>query len=121
LAELESLPAVHVEDGVMTGDCEGFKDVFSFEGPTLRTVLEKYGIVPLEDISGRYVVITSDDGFCATFSLGEIFNSRLSDNIIVAYKKNGVLLKEDGFARSVVREDSTGGRSVRRVSRIEVF
>jgi DMSO/TMAO reductase YedYZ molybdopterin-dependent catalytic subunit len=121
LEDLQKLPSVYVHDAVMIGDCEGFKGVYSFEGPTLRTVLEKLGVTASEQNYNRFVLISSDDGFCATFSLSEIFNSRLSDNIIIPYKKNGSLLKEDGFARSVAREDSTGGRSVQRIDQIEII
>lgn len=117
---LKALPALRFDDAVMTGDCEGFRGVYSFEGPTLRTVLESNGVNVSDKNYRRYVVISSSDGFCAAYSFGEILNSRLGDNIIIAWKKNGVLITEDGFARSVVREDSTGGRSVRRISRIEI-
>jgi DMSO/TMAO reductase YedYZ molybdopterin-dependent catalytic subunit len=117
---LKALPSLRFDDAVMTGDCEGFRGVYSFEGPTLRTVLESNGVNVSDKDYRRYVVISSSDGFCAAYSFGEILNSRLGDNIIIAWKKNGELITEDGFARSVVREDSTGGRSVRRISRIEI-
>lgn len=120
LDNLKTLSSVRIDDAVMTGDCEGFRGVYSFEGPTLKTVLESSGVNTSDRNYGRYVVISSSDGFCAVYSFGEILNSRLSDNIIIAWRKNGKLISEDGFARSVVREDSTGGRSVRRISRIEI-
>lgn len=118
--DLEALPSIRIDDAVMTGDCEGFRGVYSFEGPSLKMVLESSGVKCSKDDYRRYVVISSSDGFCAVYSFGEIFNSRLSDNSIIAWKKNGKTLTEDGFARSVVREDGTGGRSVRRISRIEI-
>lgn len=118
--DLEALPSLRIDDAVMTGDCEGFRGVYSFEGPSLKTVLESTGVKRSKDDYRRYVVISSTDGFCAVYSFGEIFNSRLSDNSIIAWKKNGKTLMEDGFARSVVREDGTGGRSVRRIFRIEI-
>ncbi|MDD3294663.1 MAG: molybdopterin-dependent oxidoreductase [Geobacteraceae bacterium] len=120
LETLKALPSQRIDDAVMTGDCEGFRGVYTFEGPTLRTVLESSGVNITDKDYRRYVVISSSDGFCAVYSFGEILNSRLSDNIIIAWKKNGEMITEDGFARSVVREDSTGGRSVRRISRIEI-
>lgn len=120
LQDLTTLPSLRIDDAVMTGDCEGFRGVYSFEGPSLRTVLESSGVDLSDRNYRRYVVISSSDGYSSVYSFGEIFNSRLSDNIIVAWKKNGELMNEDGFARSVVREDSTGGRSVRRISRIDI-
>jgi DMSO/TMAO reductase YedYZ molybdopterin-dependent catalytic subunit len=118
--DLAALPTLRIDDAVMTGDCEGFRGVYSFEGPSLKALLESAGVSQSDNYYRRYVVISSSDGFSAVYSFGEIFNSRLSDNSIIAWKKNGKTLTEDGYARSVVREDSTGGRSVRRISRIEI-
>lgn len=54
--------------------------------------------------------------------MGELYNSRLSDNIVIAYEKDGKTLDEkDGFAMSVVKEDSTGGRSVKRIQKIDIY
>jgi DMSO/TMAO reductase YedYZ molybdopterin-dependent catalytic subunit len=122
MEELGKLPSLYINDAVMTGDCEGFRGVPSFEGPTLKLLVKMLGVKWNEESNNRLVLITSEDGFCATFSLGEIFNSRLSDNIIIAYKKNDKLLEpRDGFAMSVVREDSAGGRSVKRIQSIEIL
>ncbi len=120
--DVKSLPSVSVPSALMAGDCEGFGGIYSFEGAPLRLLLEDSGFRGCNYDYSRYVLIESEDGFCATFSFGEIFNSRLSGNIIIAYIKNNSLLDaKDGFAMSVVREDSTGGRSVKRIYKIEVF
>jgi len=122
LEDIKELPSVYINAAVMVGDCEGFGGMFSFEGAPLNLLLKKIGIDWWGLAYDQYVVVSSADGFCATFSLGEIFNSRLGDNIVIAYKKNGEFLgPHDGFALSVVREDSTGGRSVKRIEKIEVF
>jgi DMSO/TMAO reductase YedYZ molybdopterin-dependent catalytic subunit len=121
LADLRALPAVHIPAAVMVGDCEGMRGVFSFKGARLRDVLALRGAAWNPAMAGHYAFICSDDGFCATFSFGELFNSRLDNNIVIAYEKDGKLLgPDDGFARSVTAEDSTGGRSVRRISYVEV-
>lgn len=120
--DLHTLPAIAIPAAVMVGDCEGFKGVYRFEGPLLRTIVEKIGLTVGPENYNRYVLVSSEDGFCATFSLGELFNSRLDNNIILAIKRNGEILSDrDGFARTVVGEDSTGGRSVRRIHKIEIF
>ncbi len=119
--DMKNLPVVSMQNVVMNGDCEGFKGVFSFEGPTLKALLERQGITPSGADYNRFVLLSSESGFCATFSFGEIFASRLQGNIIVALKRNGRVLDSDGFARSAVREDSLGGRSVRCINRIEIF
>ena len=69
----------------------------------------------------RYVIVTSDDGYSAVFSFGELFNSRMGDQSLIATVKDDNLLSpSDGFAMSIVEEDSTGGRSVKRIKKIEV-
>lgn len=121
IEDLKGLPVVPTGEVVMNGDCEGFKGVFTFEGPTLRTFLERMGLTASVADYNRFVLLSSESGYCATFSFGEIFGSRFQDNIIIAVKRNGSPLDFDGFARSVVREDSLGGRSVRCINRIEIF
>jgi len=121
LKDLQEMEVLTVPDAVLTGDCVGLHGVHTFRGVSLRSLLEKLGIDPYNEAYDRLVVISSRNGFSATFSFGEIFNSRLSDNIIIAYAKDGKLLSsEEAFAMSAVREDSLGGRSVRRISKIEI-
>lgn len=122
LEDLQALPSVRVPAAVLVGECEGMRGVFSFVGCNLRDLLASCGARWSEDVAERYVLVRSEDGFCATFSFGELFNSRLGNNIVIAYRKDGELLgPEEGFAMSVVAEDSTGGRSVRRISNIEIY
>lgn len=122
LEDLQAMPSIKVKDAVMVGDCEGFRGVFSFEGPSLKSILTHLGFSECNIDFKRYVVASSENGFSATYSFGEIFNSRLSDNIVVAYLMDNALLDEgNGFARMAVREDSTGGRSVRRVHVLEIY
>ncbi len=121
LAELKKYEPLVIKDVVLTGDCEGFGGIYTFKGVSLRLLLEQMGINPLDNEYQRYVLIYSENGFAATFSFGEIFNSRLSDNFVIAYEKNGKPLGEkEAFAMSAVREDSMGGRSVKRIHRIEI-
>ena len=122
LEDLKQLPSIYINEKAMAGDCEGFHGVYSFEGPTLRALLEKKGAMTAPVSYDKTLVISSENGFSATFSAGEIFNSRLKNNIIIAYKKNGEMLKEgEAFAEMIAVEDNTAGRSVRRISRIEIF
>ena len=122
LENLKALPDSYIPYALMAGDCEGFGGIFSFRGTPLRSLLEDFGIKGCHIDYNRYIVISSEDGFCAVFSLGEIFNSRLSSNILIAWDKNDTLLdSKDGFAMSVVREDSTGGRSVKRIHMAEIY
>ena len=120
-ADCAKLPPLSFRHAIFIGECSGFKGIHSFAGVPLRSILESagYGKYPVD--YSRYVLATSEDGFCSTFSFGEIFNSRLDDNIMISTSKNGKVLTDEGFAMSVVREDSTGGRSVKRIHKIEIF
>jgi DMSO/TMAO reductase YedYZ molybdopterin-dependent catalytic subunit len=121
-ADLKSLPSIHVPNAVMIGECEGFHGIHSLDGVPLAYFLSKLLTIPDPAPYGRYVLITSDDGYCATYSFGELYNSRVGDQIVIAMIKDGKPLSPtDGFAMSVTAEDSTGGRSVKRIKKIEVF
>jgi DMSO/TMAO reductase YedYZ molybdopterin-dependent catalytic subunit len=122
MADISSLPEIAVDEKVQIGDCEGFHGIYSYRGVTLRSLLENKGLIPLPYDYSRYVGITSANGFSATYSIGELFNSKLGNNIIIAYEKDGKPLEEDeAFAMMVAVEDSTGGRSVKRISNVYIY
>jgi DMSO/TMAO reductase YedYZ molybdopterin-dependent catalytic subunit len=121
-ADLKALPMTHIPAAVMIGECEGFHGIHSLDGVPLATLLKQSLAIPDPAPYNRYVLIVSDDGYCATYSFGELFNSRLGDQILIATIKDGKPLSPaDGFAMSVTGEDSTGGRSVKRIRKIEVY
>lgn len=120
-ADLRALPTVHLPAVVLIGECEGFHGIHSLDGVPLAVLLKHYLKVPDPAPYHGIVVVSSDDGYCATFSFGELFNSRLGRQAVIAMVKDGrPLSPADGFAMSACGEDSTGGRSVRRIHRIEV-
>ncbi len=122
LEDLTDLPLIQVRNKVQVGDCEGFHGVSSYEGVSLTALLEKLNIVAFPHQYDRYIAVSSKNGFCATFSVGELFNSRLENNIIIAFKKEAQMLGvEEGFAMMVVPEDNTGGRSVKRISHMYYY
>jgi len=121
-ADLKKFPMVHIPAAVLIGDCEGFHGIHSLDGVSLSVLLKRFLAIPDPAPYNRYVLITSEDGYAATFSFGELFNSRLGDQVVIATMKDGKPLPpSDGFAMSIVEEDSTGGRSVKRIKRIEVY
>jgi DMSO/TMAO reductase YedYZ molybdopterin-dependent catalytic subunit len=122
LTDLKELPSEHLPAIVMIGDCGGFNGIFSFEGVSLRSLLKKADFKEIGPPYNHYIVVSSEDGFCATFSTGEIFNSRLMDDAIIAYLQDGQPLgPHDGFTMSVVREDCYCSRSVKRINKVELF
>lgn len=121
-ADLASLPSTHVPAAVLIGDCEGFHGIHSLDGVPLAALLKTFLTIPDPAPYDRYVLITSDDGYCATYSFGELYNSRLGNQVVIATIKDGnPLPPTDGFAMSITGEDSTGGRSVKRIDKIEVY
>jgi DMSO/TMAO reductase YedYZ molybdopterin-dependent catalytic subunit len=121
LADLKALPSTHVPAAVMIGDCEGYHGIHTLDGVPLSVLLKKFLSIADPAPYNRYAIIMSDDGYCAVYSFGDLFNSRMGNHIVVAIAKDGKpLTPADGFAMSVAGEDSTGGRSVRRIKRIEV-
>jgi hypothetical protein len=120
--DLKSLPTAHVPAAVLIGDCEGFHGIHTLDGVPLSTLLKRFLTIPNPAPYNRYVLISSGDGYCATYSFGELFNSRLGNQVVIATIKDGKPLPStDGFAMSVTGEDSTGGRSVKRIEKIEVY
>jgi DMSO/TMAO reductase YedYZ molybdopterin-dependent catalytic subunit len=122
LRDLTSLPSTHIPAAVLIGDCEGFHGIHSLDGVPLAALLRTMLVIPDPAPYNRYVLITSDDGYSATFSFGELFNSRMGEQIVIAtVKDEKTLSSNDGFAMSIVEEDSAGGRSVKRIKRIEIL
>ncbi|MBI9092698.1 MAG: molybdopterin-dependent oxidoreductase [Desulfobacterium sp.] len=120
--DLTDLPKVQIHDKAQIGDCVGFMGVYSYTGVTLRSFLEKEQFVSGAYDYSRYVAVYSENGFCATFSIGELFNSKLGNNIVMAYKKDGkILASGEAFLMMVAGEDNTGGRSVKQISNMIVF
>ena len=120
-ADLEALPQTHIPAAVMIGDCEGYHGIHTLDGAALAALLKKHLAIPNPAPYDRYVLVTSNDGYSATYSFGELFNSRMGNQVVIAVRKDGgPLTPADGFAMSVTGEDSTGGRSVRRIEKIEV-
>jgi DMSO/TMAO reductase YedYZ molybdopterin-dependent catalytic subunit len=119
--DLKPLPSIHIPAAVLIGECEGFHGIHSLDGVALAVLLKSSFTIPDPAPYNRYVLITSDDGYTAVFSFGELFNSRMGERIAIAtFKDEKLLSPGDGFAMSIVEEDSTGGRSVRRIKKIEV-
>jgi len=76
---------------------EKVKDnVQSYEGVLLKDVIDKAGvkISSKKDFNNIYIQVIAKDGYNAIFSYNEVFNTKLGDNIIVFYKKNGEYLED---------------------------
>ncbi|RBQ26131.1 molybdopterin-dependent oxidoreductase [Arcobacter sp. CECT 9188] len=71
-------------------------NVESYEGVLLKDILDKavVDITSKKDFNKIYIQVVASDGYDAIFSYNEVFNTKLGDNIIVFYKKNGEYLKD---------------------------
>lgn len=70
-------------------------NVESYEGVLLKDVIDKavVDIKSKKDFNKIYIQAISKDGYETIFSYNEVFNTKLGDNIIVFYKKNGKYLE----------------------------
>jgi len=69
-----------------------------------------------------YVVATASDGYHAVFSWGELFNTAVGRQVLVAFERGGTPL-QDGEGRIALvslADDKTGPRHVKWLSRIDV-
>lgn len=71
-------------------------NVESYEGVLLKDIIDK-AIIKAEskkDYNNTYFKVIATDGYETIFSYNEVFNTKLGDNIIVFYKKNGKYLED---------------------------
>ncbi|MCT7611059.1 molybdopterin-dependent oxidoreductase [Aliarcobacter butzleri] len=70
-------------------------NVESYEGVLLKDIIDKavVDIKSKKDFNKIYIQAISKDGYETIFSYNEVFNTKLGDNIIVFYKKNGKYLE----------------------------
>jgi hypothetical protein len=116
LAALKALPAVTQTAG---GN--------SFTGASLWALLND-GAVSLQPDGkvknatlSMYAVVTGSDGYRAVVSLAEIDPEFGNRPALIAYSVNGVPLGRNGMARLVMPGDLKMGRSVARLSSIEIL
>lgn len=71
-------------------------NVERYEGVLLKDILDKAEILidSRKDLNKIYIQAISKDGYETIFSYNEIFNTKLGDNIIVFYKKDGKYLED---------------------------
>ena len=71
-------------------------NVESYEGVLLRDIIDKaiLKVNSRKEYNNIYFKAISTDGYEAIFSYNEVFNTKLGDNIIVFYKKNGNYLED---------------------------
>lgn len=95
-------------------DCvEGWGVDILWEGVLVRELLEQTGVRP----GAQEVVFRAVDGYSTSFPVGYVTDN----DILLAYKMNGVVLPEErGFPFQLVAEDKWGYKWIKWVEEIEV-
>lgn len=94
------------------------------QGVPLRELLDRAGLKPDRyEIRKAVILLTAKDGYQASFSWGELYNSALGDGVIVVLREgNDELLDTDGLpALRSLQDLRSGPRHVRWLQRIEVI
>ena len=95
-----------------------------FQGLLLRDVLERAGFNPdPRTLRKAIVLVTAKDGYQASFSWGELYNSSLGDGVILVLRQDDdELLESDGLPGLRSLHDlRSGPRHVRWVTQIELI
>jgi DMSO/TMAO reductase YedYZ molybdopterin-dependent catalytic subunit len=102
----------------------GMETVYS--GVWLNEVLKRAGVPQGDAMRGKalagYVVAEAQDGYRVVFSLGELDPAIADQPVMLADTANGKqLFGGEGQFRLVLPKDKVGARSVRMLTKIEVF
>ena len=97
-----------------------------YEGVWLHEVLKRAGVPQGSELRGKalasYVLAEAQDGYQVVFSLGELDPAFIDNEILLADAANGKpLFGAQGRFQLVVPKDKPGARSVRMLTKLEVF
>lgn len=99
-------------------------NVESYEGVLLKDIIDKavVDIKSKKDFNKIYIQAISKDGYETIFSYNEVFNTKLGDNIIVFYKKNGKYLENYQWKIGLISIDDirNGPRHIKWLEKIIV-
>lgn len=93
-------------------------------GIPLRALLDQAGLTPDRHAVRRsYVLLSAQDGYQTVFSWGELYNTRMGDDVLVLLKHgDDDLLARDGFPSLRSLQDlRPGPRHVRWLNSVEVL
>jgi len=96
----------------------------TYQGVPLKELLDRAGLKPdRREIRKAVILLTAKDGYQASFSWGEIYNSSIGDGVIVVLRQGSdELLATEGLPGLRSLQDlRPGPRHVRWLQRIEVL
>jgi DMSO/TMAO reductase YedYZ molybdopterin-dependent catalytic subunit len=123
VADVKALPSRTVKDVAIISK-HGTTMIKSLKGVLLKDILDKAEIAAKQpgDTKRMFIVATATDNYKAVFSWNELFNSPLSEGILVAYEKDGAELADaEGKLLLVSTKDfMTGSRHVKWLKSVDV-
>jgi hypothetical protein len=117
-ADLESLPHVKVTTGASDAPT-------TFEGVTVKAVLEKAGVEFGESLKGKRLasclLVEAADGYRVVIALPELDPAFMDKQILVAFLRDGQPLDaKDGPYRIVIPDEKRKARWVRQVTTLKI-
>lgn len=123
--DLQALPQKdYTEKRSVTVDGREVVQSVVMRGIPLRNLLDQAGLASdRHSVRHAYVLLTAQDGYQTVFSWGEIYNSRLGDDVLVLLKHgDDDLLARDGLPSLRSLQDiRPGPRHVRWLTSVEVL
>lgn len=118
-ADLEALPHIKVAAG------EHGSSPVSFEGVTLKSVLEKAGVAFGESMKGKRLadglLVEAADGYRVVIALPELDPAFTDKQIVLAFLRDGKPLAEkEGPYRIVIPDEKRMARWVRQVTTLKI-
>ncbi len=124
-ADLQALPRKdYTEDRRVTQDGKDATLTVRYQGVPLRDLIDKAGLVPdRRAVRKAIVLLTAKDGYQASYSWGELYNSALGDGgVVVLRQGSDDLLDTDGLpALRSLHDLRPGPRHVRWLQRVDVL
>lgn len=112
------------ENRTVTQDGKEVTLAVRYQGVLLRTLLDEAGLKPdRRAVRKAIVLLTAKDGYQASYSWGELYNSSLGDGVVMVLRHgNDELLETDGLpALRSLQDLRPGPRHVRWLNKIEVL
>ena len=123
--DLQALPLKdYSENRTVVQDGKEVSLTIRYQGVPLRQLLDQAGLKPdRRAIRRAMVVATAKDGYQASFSWGELYNSNLGDGVVLVLREGtDDLLEKDGFPGLRSLQDlRSGPRHVRWLQSLEVL